>query len=98
MSDSVTLPALPITVTLEDPLMHGRETVRELVFTRKPEVGDFEGVDMARMDLVDIVTVAGRMAGYPPSVMKRMSLDDFEKVSEVLEPFLFRGPRTGKTP
>lgn len=84
-----------VVVTLQFPVKHGSEEIRELNF-RRPK-----GKDMRKLpsdvSVGDIMDLAARLSGYPPSVMDELEIADFNAVNEVIGDFLGAGPKTGKS-
>lgn len=85
----------PITITLGYPLLHGNEEVTKLVFGREMEAGDLQGIPVTGMNHDDIYIVAGRIAGIPASVLKRMKMPDYLKVAEIVGSFFGDSLPTG---
>lgn len=87
---------LPITITLATPVTHGDEEVRELKITRPMVAGDLKGVTVSALTFDDLMLVGGRLTGYPPSVIAKLSMPDFTRLNEAVTSFLGDGPGTGR--
>jgi hypothetical protein len=83
-----------IKITLKHPVTQGEQTVSEVVFTRRPKVGDLKGT--SSNDEVDrSVKLISRLAGLAPSIVSEIDLQDFTELSGVIEGFLSSGPTVG---
>lgn len=85
----------PILIKLTVPLTHGAETITELRIVRRPTAGDLRGVKISEFSFDDIITVASRLVGLPPSVLNTMDLSDFTELSGVIGAFFGNGQPTG---
>lgn len=88
-------------VKLSKPIQaHGQE-VSELQF-RALTAGDLRGIklvvnaDGVAFETDAILTVAGRLAGVPPSALDALTIDDFVAVAAQIAPLLSQFPGTGK--
>lgn len=86
---------LPLVISLQSPLRHGSEDVREIVFKRPLKVRDLRGVKVTSLTFDDFALVIGRLVGLPTSVIEQMELWDFGSAMEVVSDFLGSGPVTG---
>ncbi len=86
---------LPITITLTRPVRHGEDEVRQFVISRPMVAGDLKGVRVSALTFDDLMLVASRLVGYPPSVIASLSMPDFTRLNEVVTSFLGDGPETG---
>ncbi|MHC1701803.1 MAG: phage tail assembly protein [Humidesulfovibrio sp.] len=94
-----TTPKLPIKVKLTKPVKHGDSEVTELVFNRRVVSGDLRGVFLRKEMLWDeLMVIAGRVAGYPPSVMDKLDFEDAAEISRVVMSFLMSGQEIGSEP
>lgn len=87
-------------ITLKHPIPYGSETVTELTF-RRPKAGDMRGIKIngnGDMSFDDMLTVAQRVTGKPPSVINEIDFEDLQPVFEVIGGFIKAGQQTGKTP
>ena len=84
-----------VVVTLQYPVKHGSVEIKEFKF-RRPK-----GKDMRKLpsdvSVGDIMDLAARLSGHPPSVMDELEIADFNSVNEVIGDFLGAGPKTGKS-
>lgn len=81
-------------LTLMEPIQQGSETIKELEF-RKPKAKDLRKLPV-NAGTGDILDLAGRLCGQPPSVIDELSIDDTVKVLEVVSDFLPGSQKTGK--
>jgi hypothetical protein len=81
-------------VKLAFPIENGTEKVVQLEI-RKPLAGDLRGMGRD-MGMDEMMTLASRCSGYPPSVIEKLDLSDFQKVAEVLGNFMEAGLQTGQ--
>lgn len=83
------------TIKLAEPIQFGSETIEELVF-RKPKAKDFRSMPVDP-GVGDLLNLAGRLAGQPPSVIDDLSVEDMLAVLEIVEGFIPAGRETGRT-
>lgn len=86
----------PITISLDSPITHGEEEITELKFERKMTVADLRGMNVSGMTHEDLYTLVGRLSGYPPSAMAKLSIPDYMKAVEVVGDFFGGSPLTGE--
>lgn len=77
---------MEIKIALSEPIKFGSENINELVF-RKPKAKDFRQLKMP-LSMGELLDLAGKLAGQPPSVIDELSVDDTKKVLEVVGNFL----------
>lgn len=88
----------PIIITLDKPLQHGNEEIRELIFPRMMQGGDLRGdINVGVPTYDNCRTVASRITGVPESVLKTMEWPDFLEVVDTVMVFFNTSRRTGGT-
>lgn len=81
------------TVKLKDPIQFGSETISELVL-QKPKAKHFRALP-TQPDTGDILNLAGKLCGQPPSVIDELSIEDMAAVMEAVSDFLPSSLATG---
>ena len=85
--------------TLRVPIEHGSQTIAELNIRTRIVAGDMRGIPMRDpMFYDDMLKIIGRLTGQPDLVVNQLDMADLEGVSEILAPFIARGPATGSGP
>ena len=79
---------MPYIVKLEKPVTHGDKEITELVLPRELCAGDLRGIPVHDLRYDHIGLIVSRLTGLPPSVIDKVSLTDFGKVSQVVSSFL----------
>lgn len=82
-------------VKLREPIQFGSETITELTL-RKPKAKDFRNMP-AEPNVGDLLNLAGRLSGQPPSVIDELGVDDMLEVLGIVEVFIAGGRATGIT-
>lgn len=85
----------PVTIRLFYPIKFGSDVIEDLVF-RRPKGKDMRDVP-SKVAVGDMMKLAARLCGQPPSVMDELEMPDFNRVTEVVGNFLAAGQETGKT-
>jgi len=84
-----------VVITLKFPVKHGSEEIKELKL-RRPKGKDMRKVP-SDVSIGDMMDLAARLSGHPPSVMDELEMPDFNAVCEVIGNFLGDGLKTGKS-
>lgn len=82
-------------ITLLEPIAFGSETITELKITR-PKGKHLRSMPMDP-NVGDFLDLAGKLTGYPPSVMDELDAEDVTQVAEAVEAFLDGGQKTGSS-
>jgi hypothetical protein len=85
-------PTLPVVIELDDPVEVGSKRIDSLTLTRKPKVKDIRGLALISLD--DMETVLTRVFGLTKVETGELTTSDFEKIIEILTPFLRNSPET----
>lgn len=80
-------------VVLSEPIMQGSEKIEVLSF-RKAKAKDFRDMPFAAKT-GDMLNLAGKLCGQPPSVIDQLSPKDMGEVLSLLGEFMGLGPATG---
>lgn len=80
-------------VVLTKVIEHGADKISELVF-REPTAKDMRALPMEPKQ-GDFLDLAGLLCGQAPSVMNKLSVNDYMKVIEVVAAFIVGGQETG---
>jgi len=83
-----------VTILLVHPIEHGNEKIEKLVL-RRPLAGDLYDFP-AEAKMGDLMDLAAKLSSQPPSVIKRLEMDDTFPVLEVVGNFMKSGRETGK--
>ena len=81
------------TVRLSESIKLGSEIIASLEF-RKPRAKDFRTFPQ-NPNTGDLLNLAGRLCGQPPSVMDELCVEDMVEVLHVVENFIEGGQKTG---
>ena len=93
----------PVRVQLKYPISRGSETISERTL-RRPQFGDIDGCEIvfgeagAKVSMEILRKIAGRAAGQPDDVMRKLDMVDAMEVSGVVLGFLGLSLPTGGTP
>ena len=88
--DAIKIPLkYPIKITDD-----GSELISELVISRRPTCADIED-QPANPTMRDTLRFIGKITGQPPSVIKKIDLEDLGEISRVATSFLPSGLLTG---
>ncbi len=68
-------------ITLTHPIKWGSETINELVF-RDIIAKDLRSIKLSAMQFGDILDLAAKLSGHPPSVLDQLSMTDVGVVME----------------
>ena len=85
------------TLPLSRPIKAGSEEIKDLVFTDRPRAKHFRGVTIGKdgaIKMGEMLDLAGRLCGQPPSVMDELSPEDMMAVMEIAGSFLPGGLTT----
>lgn len=85
----------PVVLKLGEPIRQGSEEITELKI-RKPKAKDFRTLPM-EPSMGDILNLAGRLCGQPPSVIDELGMEDTLKLMDIVGNFIEPGQPTGKT-
>ena len=85
----------PVKVAIANPVPYGTEQVTEVNFARPMTGGDLRGLEIHTMKWDDLAVLAGRLTGFPPSIIESMQGDDFMEVCGVAMDFLKGSRKTG---
>lgn len=83
----------PRILKLKDPIQFGSETIGELRI-RVPKAKDIRGLPKDP-DTGDILNLAGRLCGQPPTVIDELSIHDVGELMEIVGNFMEPGQATG---
>lgn len=83
-------------IKLNTPIQNGTETIAELEMKR-PKAKHFRGMP-AKIGMDEMLDLAARSCGQPPSVIDELEADDMMRVLEVVGDFLESTRRIGKQP
>lgn len=83
------------TIKLKSPIQFGSETITQLRL-RPPKAKDMRGLPL-QMNMDSMLTLAGRCAEQPPSVIDELSFEDLQAVMEAITSFLPSSPQIGAT-
>lgn len=81
-------------IKLKEPIKYGSETISELTI-RKPKAKDLRKLS-GNNSVSEILDLAGRLCGQPPSVMDELGMDDTMAILEIVGNFMEPGPTTGE--
>jgi hypothetical protein len=81
------------TLKLKEPVQQGSEIISELKF-RAPKAKDFRRLP-SNPQTGDILDLAGRLCGQPPSMIDELGMEDMKAVLEVVGNFMEPGQQTG---
>ena len=88
--------SLPKIIKLSRPVTIGdAPPITEIVIEREPEAGDLYDFPATNQKMGDLLNIAGKLTGNPPSFMKKLSITDAMKCAEVVGDFLPDGPEIG---
>jgi Phage tail assembly chaperone proteins, E, or 41 or 14 len=78
---------------LRDPIKNGSELISALQI-RKPKAKDIRSLpgDPKTGDILDL---AGRLCGQPPSVIDELSIEDCSELLDIVGNFMVPGQKTG---
>ena len=85
----------PIRIPLKNPLKHGEEDIRELLFGREMVAGDLRGISVRDMTHDNICEVAARITGVPAPILRQLTMPDYLEVAGVVGDFFGGSPVTG---
>ena len=75
------------TILFDVPVKHGAEFINEITL-KQPLVGDLEASDRAKGDVQKMILITASLAEVPPTVIRRIAMKDFTRVSKFLETVL----------
>lgn len=78
---------------LKEPVTYGSEIISELKI-RKPKAKDIRKLPQ-NPSTGDILDLAGRLCGHPPSVIDELSIEDVGDLLEIVGNFMQPGQKTG---
>lgn len=78
----------PITLTLETPVAHGDEEIKELQILRPMVAGDLRGIPVQELTHDHICELASRLTGVPTPVIKKLSIPDYLLLAGMVGDFL----------
>lgn len=82
----------PITIKLSEPIEANGETINEITLT-PPRARHFRSMPVKQtLDMGDLLDLASRLSGIPPSSIDQMSAADALKVVGEIANFLVDGP------
>lgn|SRR5690554_1679473 len=84
----------PITVPLTEPVTHGKETYKELTFTRTTRGKDLVAMDAVQGEIRKSFALFASMAGVPLQVFLEMSTDDYGTVASAVAPLMGKQGKT----
>lgn len=95
-SEKITLPPEQVTVELHFPVKHPSESepIKRIVL-RRPRAKDMR-ILPAEPGVGDLLNLAAKLSGYPPSVIDLLEMPDWGQVSKVLNDFLQGGRTSGE--
>lgn len=73
-----------------------KETIHTLTF-RRPNGGDIREIQKFTDQFKQATVTFSRLSGYPEAVFDKLDIDDVVLVSEVIESFLTKSPKAGKS-
>lgn len=79
---------------LKEPIKQGEELITELEF-KIPHAKDMRGMSL-EPKFSDILDLAGRLCGHPPSVIDQLSAPDAMEVAAIVGNFITNGRGTGE--
>lgn len=85
---------MPKVLKLKEPIQQGSEQIAELTI-REPKAKDLRKLP-ATPNTGDILDLAGRLCGQPPSVIDELSMADTAEVLDIVGNFMELGQKTGK--
>lgn len=80
-------------MTLREPVQQGSEQISKLT-VRKPKAKDIRALPV-EPSTGDILDLAGRLCGHPPSVIDELSIEDCSELLEIVGNFIEPGQKTG---
>ena len=80
---------------LKEPVKAGSETITELTI-RAPKAKDLRKLP-AQPQTGDLLDLAGRLCGQPPSVIDELGMDDTMAVLDIVGNFMEPGQTTGSS-
>lgn len=84
----------PKTIKLTQPISFGSELISELTI-RLPKAKDLRKLP-SKPETGDILDLAGRLCGQPPSMIDELCIEDTTELLEVVGNFMAPGPKTGE--
>jgi hypothetical protein len=84
---------LTITLKLKESIQQGTEQISELL-VRKPKAKDIRKLP-ADPKTGDILDLAGRLCGQPPSVIDELCMEDTMELLDIVGNFIQPGQKTG---
>lgn len=84
----------PITVSLSEPVAHGKETYSSLTFARTTRGKDLVAMDAVQGDIRKSFALFASMAGVPLQVFLEMSTDDYAAVAQAVAPLMGKQGKT----
>lgn len=76
-----------VTLTLVEPVYHGKEKVEELVLI-KPRAKHLRNMPAEGLQMKHILDISGTLARQPKSVIDNLSIEDFQSLGAVVTSFL----------
>lgn len=83
----------PVTIKLQKPVHHGSETISELVVQR-PKAKHLRMLP-AQPKTGDVLDLAAKLCGQPPSVIDELEMEDTSALLEVVGNFMEPGQKIG---
>jgi hypothetical protein len=85
-----------VTLHLKEPVIQGEEKISELKLV-KPKAKHIKRLKLDGLTMEDMLSLGGRLAGQPPSVIDELCMEDTFALSGVIESFLPASDTVGKT-
>jgi hypothetical protein len=79
----------PVTITLRNPIPHGKETTIEALTFRPPVAKDFRRLPLLEgYEMDTMLVLAGRLSAQPDVVIDKLAGDDLKEVLEAVSGFM----------
>lgn len=85
----------PIVIELTEPIRYGSEEITRIEFNIPMRGKHIKGINIEAVTTDDLAKVAGRLTGYPPSVIEDLLSPDYLRVIGVVSGFFGAGHETG---
>jgi len=92
--DAPEAPSTPHVLKLKSPFLVGKKEIDKISFNA-PKAKHIRAMPADGVTFGDIMTIAGKLTGEPPSLIEKLSPEDFASVTELVMLFLIGSRPTG---